>query len=51
MRAGFSTSKMFVLSLALALASARADEGMWLFERPPTKLLKDRYGFDRAASS
>ena len=26
--------------------SARADEGMWLFERPPTKILKDRYGFE-----
>ena len=28
--------------------SARADEGMWLFERPPTKVLKDRYGFEPA---
>jgi hypothetical protein len=25
---------------------ARADEGMWLFTDPPTKLLKERYGFE-----
>ena len=24
---------------------AKADEGMWLFNRPPTKLLKEKYGF------
>src|SRR5213595_3417308 len=23
-----------------------ADEGMWLFNNPPKKLLKERYGFD-----
>jgi hypothetical protein len=27
-------------------ASLRADEGMWLFNEPPKKLLKERYGFD-----
>ena len=26
--------------------SARADEGMWLFNDLPTKLLKERYGFE-----
>ena len=25
---------------------ARADEGMWLFNHPPKKLLKEKYGFD-----
>ncbi len=30
----------------LAAAFARADEGMWLFNNPPTKQLKERYGFD-----
>ena len=25
---------------------ARGDEGMWLFNQPPRKLLKERYGFD-----
>jgi peptidase S46-like protein len=35
------------LSLAwLALAApVRADEGMWTFDHPPTKLLQERYGF------
>jgi hypothetical protein len=27
-------------------AAASADEGMWLFERPPVKQLKQRYGFE-----
>lgn len=27
-------------------AGAGADEGMWLFSDPPTRLLKDRYGFE-----
>ncbi len=37
---------------ALALASflpnfsARADEGMWLFSNPPTRQIKEKYGFD-----
>ncbi len=28
---------------------AAADEGMWLFNNPPRKLLKDRYGFEKPA--
>ena len=37
---------------ALALAScfpnfsARADEGMWLFSNPPTRQIKEKYGFE-----
>src|ERR1700692_2925257 len=44
--------KQFVLaSLALALvnaasAGALADEGMWLFNRPPRQILKERYNFE-----
>src|SRR5215831_9584921 len=37
------------LTLGAALLSApwaMADEGMWLFNNPPRKLLKDRYNFD-----
>jgi len=29
-----------------ALYSARADEGMWLLNAPPTQTLKERYGFE-----
>jgi len=28
---------------------ARADEGMWLFNRPPSKQIQSRYGFDLTA--
>src|ERR1051326_2453853 len=46
----FSSSKM-VRSLAAActvgfVASAAADEGMWLFNAPPLKQLKDKYQFE-----
>jgi hypothetical protein len=30
----------------LAVPWALGDEGMWLFNNPPTKLLKDKYGFE-----
>src|SRR5437879_5732131 len=32
--------------LALLVTAAKADEGMWLFNNPPRKLLKEKYGFD-----
>lgn len=32
--------------MAMLSATARADEGMWLFNNPPKKLLHDKYGFD-----
>jgi hypothetical protein len=35
-----------LLALAFLTFAARADQGMWLFSSPPTKLLKDRYGFE-----
>jgi hypothetical protein len=34
---------VFVLVVALSVS---ADEGMWLFNRPPRALLKQRYGFE-----
>src|ERR1019366_8915085 len=33
-------------SLQFAPATARADEGMWLFNQPPRQLLRERYQFD-----
>jgi len=34
------------LALSLAAAASQADEGMWLYNHPPAKLLHDQYGFD-----
>lgn len=34
------------LSLAAATAASTADEGMWLFTRPPEAELRERYGFE-----
>ncbi len=43
-------SRMLAIVLTLALfnacASVYGDEGMWLFNQPPRKQLKVRYGFD-----
>jgi len=38
-----------IVGLALAAAGTRslsADEGLWLFDAPPKRILKERYGFD-----
>ncbi len=32
--------------IAAVHSNARADEGMWLLNRPPVKLLKEKYGFE-----
>ncbi len=32
-------------ALALLATTSRADEGMWLFNKPPTKQIQDKYGF------
>src|SRR5215203_2669572 len=40
--------RTIVLAVAAAVTLAglgRADEGMWLFNAPPTKLLETRHGF------
>jgi hypothetical protein len=34
------------LAAALLAPALRADEGMWLFTKPPLKVLKDKYNFD-----
>ncbi|MGH8163040.1 MAG: S46 family peptidase, partial [Rhodanobacteraceae bacterium] len=39
-------SLLLLLPLSIGLAAARADEGMWLFNNPPTKQLKEKYHFD-----
>ncbi len=38
-----------VAVMALAAVAAHADEGMWLFNNPPKKLLQEKYGFDATA--
>jgi hypothetical protein len=35
-----------LLTGALAAAPALADEGMWTFDNPPVRQLRERYGFD-----
>jgi hypothetical protein len=47
MRHGFSLSLLAgMLALGISALDIRADEGMWLFNNPPRKLLKDKYGFE-----
>ena len=36
----------FVVPFLLAVGLAKADEGMWLFNAPPTAQLKEKYGFE-----
>src|SRR5947199_8223994 len=38
--------KWIALLAIMIAAPLLADEGMWLFNRPPRQLLKQRYGFD-----
>src|SRR2546426_11873088 len=44
------TKLLIMLALGCSLSAtqpvARADEGMWLFNDPPKKLLKEKYNFD-----
>jgi len=37
---------LLAVLFTLSAPAAEADEGMWLFNCPPKKLLKERYGFD-----
>jgi hypothetical protein len=41
---------MPIAMLALAAAKTHGDEGMWLFNNPPKKILKERYGFEPDAA-
>jgi hypothetical protein len=34
------------LAMTMLPKKAHADEGLWLFNNPPRKILKDKYGFD-----
>jgi hypothetical protein len=47
--AAFRLAGSFLILVILAGASLRADEGMWLYTSPPTKLLKDKYQFEPEA--
>src|SRR5438874_13571681 len=40
------TASLTGLTLMMLANSVRADEGIWLFNNPPRKALKERYGFD-----
>ena len=39
---------VFIIPIANTIASA--DEGMWLYNDPPRRLLKDKYGFEPTTS-
>lgn len=41
---------VLLLGLSPALAALRADEGMFLFNRPPLAMLKERHGFEPDAA-
>lgn len=34
-----------IIAITLAVTIVHADEGMWLFNYPPKKLLKEKHGF------
>ncbi|MEW6743293.1 MAG: S46 family peptidase [Planctomycetota bacterium] len=38
------------IGLVAAASFAHADEGMWLFNHPPSKALKEKYGFEPTAA-
>lgn len=46
MRLSWHTLTQATLIMAMLTPLARADEGMWLFNNPPRKLLKEKYGFE-----
>jgi hypothetical protein len=48
MRAFLIRAGALALVATAALGLVAADEGMWLFNNPPAKLLKERYGFEPA---
>jgi hypothetical protein len=39
-----------ILAILVCAATVRADEGMYLYSNPPTKILKDRYKFEEPES-
>ncbi len=44
-RTGFPCGSLLACLFLLHAPQALADEGMWTFDNPPTKLLAERYGF------
>jgi hypothetical protein len=48
LRAGLLVTAL--TALAFRAAAGHADEGMWLFNDPPRRLLKERYGFEPTAA-
>lgn len=44
---GFGFGGLLIVTLAIGYASA--DEGMWVYNQLPTKILKERYGFEPPA--
>ena len=45
----FSALALVGAAIAFSRGHSRADEGMWLFNNPPKKILKEKYGFDATA--
>ena len=46
MRTPFCTLTLVGLAMTLFVPHAPADEGLWLFNNPPVKILKNKYGFE-----
>jgi hypothetical protein len=44
--AGARAAVLALAAVALWTAAVPADEGLWLFNEPPRKLLKEKYGFE-----
>jgi len=41
----FCSRYLLISALFLLAGAAVAEEGMWTFDNPPTKLLEEHYGF------
>src|SRR5215213_2442336 len=41
---------LMTLNCLLSTSPVPADEGMWLFNQPPRKQLKEKYGFEPSAA-
>src|SRR5258706_5101671 len=46
----FIRNTILLALCALCVPLSRADEGMWLFNNPPTKILQDKYHFQPTAA-
>src|SRR6516165_5741022 len=50
LRSIFSMTLVVITGMATWAKTAKADEGMWLFNNPPRKILKEKYQFDATDS-